>query len=114
MTEIKRKDRGGYNLGEIISREKNFSRMGCEGMVLSVGSVSLSKRIRRSSGHIGKARFTVREQRLHTEEGMCGSQDKLCSLCILMEEYKSFDEMVLTLPEHLKMYKWLLLLKTLL
>lgn len=64
MTEIKKKDRSGYDPEEIRSRENNFSGMGWEGMVLNVGSVSLG-RIR---GQGGKTSFIVREQRLQTEE----------------------------------------------
>lgn len=59
-------------------------------MILSVGSVSLGIQIDRTSGQVGGTRFTVREQRLQTGEGECGSEDKLCPLCILMEECKSF------------------------
>ena len=57
MTEIKKKDRSGYDPEE-ISREKNFSGMGCEGTVLSVGSVSLG----RICGQGYNPRFIVREQ----------------------------------------------------
>lgn len=68
MIEIKKKDRSGYDPEE-ISREKNFSGMGCEGMVLSVGSVSFG----RICGQSYKTSFIVREQRLQTEEGTYGS-----------------------------------------
>lgn len=64
--------------------------MGCEGMALSVGSVSLGIRIDRTSGQVGGIGFTVRKQELQTGKVECGSEDKLCSLCILLEECKSF------------------------
>lgn len=59
-------------------------------MALSVGSVSLGIRIDRTSGQVGGIGFTVRKQELQTGKVECGSEDKLCPLCILMEECKSF------------------------
>lgn len=64
-TEIKKKDRSGYDPEE-ISREKNFSGTGYEGRVWSVS-------LGRICGQECKTSFLAREQRLQTEEGTYGS-----------------------------------------